>query len=829
MIGEDGAPDAQKLHLPWPVAGVEHSGVGFDVAPELGLDLVGAHDSPVLLGNAHVGTVHQFAQAAHPILALCELERHVQAHESLQRVHHVQHQWHDAALQLAELVDLTTERGALAFLIRGRALQIAVVAPSLIEHMQLQAVFGKQFTGCVGQGVHALLGALFGAGGGGLDIEHIANIGLAGLRRLPSCAGACYQCDHQQSSDAKPLLASAGMMGHSPYGSFSQWDANTNGCVVNKELVYTVRSGAAPVDASPLRLRRWLGGLLAVCAQVLLPATLAACGGGGGGGSPPPPPPPVQPAPPPPEPMSEVPAFVDATDTSGIEFTYGYVRPTVGSEPETFGGGAAAGDYDGDGLVDLFVVRGDIGPNLLYRNLGGNRFEELAEYAGVANTKSALENHRHSGPAFADVDGDGDLDLFVGGLEGDPAFLYRNEGNGLFTDVTADSGLRTIASRYTLSAAFGDYDLDGDLDLFLTHWGTQRVAGAAADTEHLWRNDTADGVIRFVDVSLAAGIAPDIIEPDPVGSSGDPRYDYDYTFTPSFARMDADRYPDLLIAADFKTSRYFRNNGDGTFRNATDPVQIKDRNGMGSALGDYDGDGDLDWFVTSIWSVPDADGEQRYLFGNRLYRNDEGVLVDATDGSGVHNGGWGWGACFEDFDNDGDLDIYHTNGWVEPFPPSNFDVDTSRLFIGTGAGVFADRAADAGIADAETGYGAVCADFDNDGNVDILQLHRNRQNAATLWRNEGAGGNYLRVRLRGRAPNTEAAGARIRATIGRTTQMREIILGSNFTSQNPALRIFGLGAATQVDTLEVEWPDGETTTRRNVAAGQTLEIEQPGG
>ena len=558
-----------------------------------------------------------------------------------------------------------------------------------------------------------------------------------------------------------------------------------------------------------------------------LVALLGACGGGGGGGSAPPPVVPPPPPPPPPPPAQEVTVrFTDATAPSGISFRFGYRNATVGSEPETFGGGAAAGDYDGDGLVDVFIVRGDIGPNLLYRNRGRLRFEEAAEFAGVANTKSALENHRHSGPAFADLDGDGDLDLVVGGLEGDPAKLFRNVGGGLFEDVTAGSGLDSIAATYTLSAAFGDYDRDGDMDLFLTHWGTIAEAGAEVNTEHLWRNDTAAGVIRFTDVSLAAGIAPDIIEPEPLRASGDPRYDYDYTFAPSFARIDDDHYPDLVVTGDFKTSRYFRNNGDGTFSNATDPAQITDRNGMGSALGDFDSDGDLDWFVTSIWAIPDASGEQEFELGNRLYENVGGLLRDATAGSGVHDGGWGWAACFEDFDNDGDLDIYHTNGWIEPFPPSNFDVDASRLFLQTG-GVFRDHAETVGLSDTEQGYGAVCADFDNDGDVDILQLHRNANNAATLWRNEGTDGNYLRVRLEGASPNTQAAGARIRATVGDTTQLREIILGSNYTSQNPALRVIGLGEATQVDVLEVEWPDGSLTTRRDVAAGQTLVIAQP--
>ena len=562
------------------------------------------------------------------------------------------------------------------------------------------------------------------------------------------------------------------------------------------------------------------------CAALAVAALAGACGGGGGGAAPaaPPAPPPPDPPAPPPPPSASL-AFADATAQSGIEFALGYLLPS-GTEPEEFGGGVAAGDYDGDGWEDLFVVRGDIGPNLLYRNLGGNAFEEVAAAAGVAYTKSASSNYRHSGPAFADMDGDGDLDLFVGALEGDPAFLFRNEGDGTFSDVTAGSGLDRILARYTISAAFGDYDLDGDLDLFLTHWGTPREVESTANTEHLWRNDTAGDDIRFTDVSFAAGIAPEIIDPDPIGSSGDPRFDYDYTFTPTFARIDGDRFPDLVIAADFRTSRYFVNNGNGTFRNATDKDQIKDRNGMGSALGDYDGDGDLDWFVTSIWSTPDERGEQEFELGNRLYVNEGGLFRDITDGTGVHDGGWGWAACFEDFDNDGDLDLYHTNGWIEPFPPSAFDRDASRLFLANDNGTFTESAEDAGLADTERGYAAVCADFDNDGDVDVFQLHRNAANAATLWRNDATGNNFLRVRLAGAAPNTAAAGARIRATIGDTTQLREIVIGSNYTSQNPTLRVIGLGDATRVDRLEVEWPDGATTERTNVAAGQTLELAQ---
>jgi len=546
-----------------------------------------------------------------------------------------------------------------------------------------------------------------------------------------------------------------------------------------------------------------------------------ACGGGGD----PPPPPSPPPAPPPPEPEPIGLRFSDVTQSSGVSYQHAYLFPTPASEPEEFGGGVASGDYDNDGMVDLFVLRGDIGPNLLYRNLGGNAFEEVGEAAGVAYTKSANENYRHSGPAFADVDGDGDLDLFIGGIEFDPSFLYRNDGDGTFTDVTEGSGVDTVASKYTLSAAFGDYDLDGDLDLFLTHWGTPRAVGEHIDTEHLWRNDTAGGVIRFTDVSLASGIAPSIIEPEPVGSFGGAGFDY--TFSPAFVRLNEDRYPDLAITGDFLTSMVYLNNADGTFQNVTDRNVILDRNGMGSALGDYDGDGDVDWFVTSIWSEPDAGGRQTFELGNRLYENHGGVFQDVTDAAGVHDGGWGWAACFADFDNDTDLDIYHTNGWIEPFAPDHFDMDASRLFVAAGDGTFTEGALAAGIADRERGYAAVCADFDNDGDVDIFQAHRGTENSATLWRNDGTDNRYLRVRLVGSSPNTQAAGARIRATVGDKEMLREIVIGSNYTSQNPTVQVLGLGAASNVDSLVVEWPDGLTTTRTNVSAGQTLVVEQP--
>ena len=291
--------------------------------------------------------------------------------------------------------------------------------------------------------------------------------------------------------------------------------------------------------------------------------------------------------------------FTNVTAASGIAYDSGFRAPLsrVTLDRTYTAGGAAAGDYDGDGDIDVFIVRGDIGPNLLYRNLGDMAFEEVAAAAGLANTKSASENYRHAGPMFADMDGDGDLDLFIGGLEGDPALIFRNEGDGVFSDVTAGSGIDAIRSEQSVGAAFGDYDLDGDLDLFISHWGTERDYSAPGDTEHLWRNDSDASGIRFTGVTVEAGISPTIMTlPDPLI----PLRFWDHTFTPSFTRIDDDLYPDILSVADFNNTQYFVNNQDGSFSNATDTAVLTDDNGMGSALGDYDHDGDLDWFVSSI-------------------------------------------------------------------------------------------------------------------------------------------------------------------------------------------------------------------------------------
>jgi hypothetical protein len=320
---------------------------------------------------------------------------------------------------------------------------------------------------------------------------------------------------------------------------------------------------------------------------------------------------------------------------------------------------------------------------------------------------------------------------------------------------------------------------------------------------------------------------------------------FDYTLTPTFARINDDIWPDIALAADFGTAQILLNDSSapGQFTDGSTTAVRNIQFGMGSALADIDNDGDLDWFVTSIkaegiWKdaiVPD---------GNRLLENSGSAFASTGFTLSPHwfdvaDGGFGWGACFIDIDNDADLDIYHTNGWPNQFAGKWFTEDRSRIFVATSAGTYVNRASSLGLNDAASGRGVVCADFDNDGDIDILQLTNSSLNSASLWENSSAaaGRNFLRVTLRGLNPNTAAAGARIFAKIGNETQMREVMIGSNYTSQNPVVQVFGLGSATALDELRVEWPgllpgpsQPEDWRKANVPAGvsgQTLIICHP--
>ena len=502
--------------------------------------------------------------------------------------------------------------------------------------------------------------------------------------------------------------------------------------------------------------------------------------------------------------------FFESAADAGLTRAWGYPPRTgmfSGTFPLEFSGGVAAGDYDGNGHVDLYVVGGSDEPNHLFRNRGDGTFYDTAARVGLDLT------HLGSGPAFGDIDGDGDLDLFVGAVENDPYYLMENR-DGQFVDITVESGL-VIDAENTVSATFADYDADGDLDLFLAHWGFAEQA----DTQTVWRN-TGDGV--FESVSEESGIAADLIIESENYQTGQIAM-VDRTYTANVSDIDDDGDGDLLMAADYETSQVFANDGDGTFTRTTDRDVIVDQSGMGASVGDYDNDGDMDWFVTSIYEPPD-------FYGNRLYRNDgTGVFEDVTATAGVADGGWGWASCFADFDNDGDLDIVHVNGWrgtsgVSPY--FNFLDDQMRFFRNDGDGTFARADTRHWLRDRGQGRGLACFDAERDGDIDIV-LTNSDDKHLVYYRNELAdarANHYLGVKLERETGNRHGVGAKVTVTTASGTQVREVGAGNNYASQNPSEAHFGLGHDIVADIV-VRWPDGSETTKEDVWADQWLTID----
>jgi hypothetical protein len=491
--------------------------------------------------------------------------------------------------------------------------------------------------------------------------------------------------------------------------------------------------------------------------------------------------------------------FTDVSTSSGLD-ALPHARVIQAADREFMGAGGCAGDFDRDGDQDIFMIGGSAGVDQLWWNNGSGFFTEGAAGAGLART------HRGTGAATGDYDNDGDLDLFITslgvGLQNLPGSnrLFRNNGDGTFTDVTTAAGVAGISFGGTddgdsFGAAFGDYDLDGDLDLAVAGWYGRNG---------LYRNN-GDGT--FSDVTVAA-----------IG--------YDMTtvrgFAPRFTDINNDRYPELLWVADFTTSKYLVNNGDGTFTNNTLAAGTGlDSNGMGNTQGDFDNDGALDWYVTSkIASMgvhgPGASGNMLYMSaGNDLFSEE-------SDARGCNFGSWGWAATAVDFNHDGWLDILHTNGW-----DLNFSADQSKLYLNDGTAHFTDVATAVGVTDTGNGRGLLHLDLERDGDMDAVTF--NNFQPVVVYRNDlsGPGINWLNVRFlvptcSGLAP--DGFGTRVELTAGGLTQVRYLDGGSNYLAQSELSLHFGLAAATTVDSMTVFWADGRTSVFNGIDANQRLEI-----
>lgn len=496
-----------------------------------------------------------------------------------------------------------------------------------------------------------------------------------------------------------------------------------------------------------------------------------------------------------------LPHFTDVTLAAGVSYIQGEVHlagscliDEVGPaqwgfcNPERIIGGAAIADVDGDGDQDLFVTRtGDT--DLLFRNDGVAGFTDITEDAGLTIVAHS------SGAAFADVDNDGDQDLYVATIASYSHLLYINDGAGHFTSqgIARGAAVATTHIHIGMTPVFGDYDLDGWLDLFVGEWRTEAGIGDHLSHARLLRNRGALEPGVFDDVTLESGIVFDD------AWEGSPALAGTYNFAPAFTDLDGDRYPELTMINDYGTSRVYWNLGDGTFVDRTEEIGAGlEGNGMGSTLGDYDNDGDLDWYVTSITN-PEIPAD------NRLYNNQgDGMLVDVGAASGLGDNGWGWGATFFDVDNDGDLDLTAAAGYY-------FAIHTQepmKLWRNEGLGQWLDLSDDVGFEPPRQRRFVGAWDYDDDGDLDLMITSNG--DAPELYRNDTIEqGDWLRVRVQGTASNRDGLGARVylRTEDGGVEQMREIGSDTQFMGHGERAAHFGLGEGLgPVATVRVEWP-----------------------
>jgi len=526
--------------------------------------------------------------------------------------------------------------------------------------------------------------------------------------------------------------------------------------------------------------------------------------------------------------------FEDVTNVSGIRFRH---FPAVRGSllPEDMGSGLAWGDYDDDGDPDLFVVNffGSIldpiapesrhGRCALYRNDGNGRFTDVSRHAGVDAACFGL------GAAWGDYDNDGDLDLYVTSYG--PNALYRNGGDGTFTDVTQPAGVGD--DGFGAGCVWADYDGDGLIDLYVCNYVTfeyrvtDRVrtlrqygseipytinpSAYAPASNRLYHNN-GDGT--FTDVAGVTGVG------NPTGRSlGAAWFDFDL-----------DGLVDLYVANDVSANGVFRNMGDGTFADIGASSLAADyRGAMGLAVGDTESDGDPDLFVTH-WIA-----QENALFQNMASQQFTGTdgkprffFMDVADTVGLgqpslRNVGWATG--FADFDNDGALDLWVVNGNTLESADDHTRLKPQRfqLFRQEPGEGFFEMAAHAcpGMAEPVVGRGGAHADFDGDGRVDLaVMVHGD---GVRLLRNTAEGtGHWIAVRLRQARGNTRALGARVQVRTGPLTQTTQAGVEGSYLSQSGGDLHFGLGSAETVDELVIIWPDGSQEVHRGLAVDRVI-------
>ena len=511
--------------------------------------------------------------------------------------------------------------------------------------------------------------------------------------------------------------------------------------------------------------------------------------------------------------VEAMPWFTEVTAAAGV--------PGGGEQnfKNGFGPGASWADYNGDGLPDLYAA--SAGNNMLYRSNGDGTFTDVAAEAGVLAPCNAY------GVAWADYDNDGDQDLYVVCHSEDqgvtihheasePNYLFRNNGDGSFTDVAAEAGVDNVA--HGSGATWVDYDSDGLLDLYVANFGIYGDGEEGmGDRNVLYRNN-GDGT--FADVTDQAGVA---------GQHGPVRYRWaggqlvksGMTFESIWFDYDNDGDQDFIECNDQGVSPLYRNEGDGTFADVTEAAGMFV---LGSCMGidaaDYDKDGHQDVYFTNY--------NENYLWQN----NGDGTFTERGREAGVDDFNVGWATGFVDYDNDGYLDIYVTNGLVGVSKEDGGGggkprLEPNVLYHNNRDGTFSDVSVPSGFGNPGVGRGTAVADFDGDGWVDFYVVNADGDNA--LYRNELTGrNNWVMVTLEGGPGNRDGIGARVTFHTDEWTQIAEVRGGSGYLGGNARDIICGLGSMSEVREIEVAWPSGKVTRLQNVEANTALTIREAG-
>jgi len=507
------------------------------------------------------------------------------------------------------------------------------------------------------------------------------------------------------------------------------------------------------------------------------------------------------------------------------------------------GTGVAIGDYDGDGLPDIFVVSKTESCRL-FRNLGNWRFEDVTERAGVGDKGDAAAIWKQ-GATFVDVDNDGLLDIYVCRFNA-PNLLYMNQGDGTFKEEAAARGLAVRDA--SVMAAFCDYDRDGFLDVFVQTNLLDAASHPKGQRDYLFHNN-GDGT--FTDVTDRAGISGE--------AQGHSAVWWDY---------DGDGWPDLYVANDFAApDKLYHNNRDGTFADVIDSVvPHMPFSSMGSDLGDVNNDGLIDFFVADMATTthqkdqrsmavarslsvdpPERSGAAPQYSRNALYINTGGRCLEGAFLAGLSATDWTWSVRLEDLDNDGRLDLFVTNGMHREV--TNFDLimrvalaetPDERVRIERASPVlaeqhlayrnlgdlrFEDVSAAWGLDKKGVSFGAAFGDLGGNGNMDIV--YSNYRKGVTVMRNRSDTGHRITVALRGTRSNRFGVGSTVRIETDSGAQVRALVVARGVLSSSEPILHFGLGEDTRVRRLTVSWPSGHVQAFTDLAVDRKFTISEP--